>query len=285
MSMKIVHIIAIFGADSRLMRLINAIKADPRHFQIIALSSLLTLLLLWSDFAPSWEVLVLTLSATLISQYMFTKIFDVPTFDFRSPLITGLSLCLLLKVSVLWLYPLAGIIAMASKFLIRWDDKHIFNPANAAIVIGLIALPEMVWISPGQWGSAVWMGFLLICLAIMVLGRTGRADISLFLLGAWFALLLGRALWLGDPLEIPIHNAQSGALLIFAFFMVSDPKTTPDHRLGRLIFAISIAVIAYIMQYHLQIREGLFYALFIVCCITPIIDYFIKDKRYQWRET
>ncbi len=255
---------------------------DPRHFQILALSSLLTLLFVWSDFAPTGQILLLTLSSTLIAQFVFVKIFSVPKFDFRSPLITGLSLCLLLKVSMLWLYPVAGIAAMASKFLIRWDNKHIFNPANAAIVFGLILLPEMVWISPGQWGSALWLGFLLICLAIMVLGRTGRADISLFMLGSWFALLLGRALWLDDPLDIPMHNAQSGALLIFAFFMVSDPKTTPDHRLGRLIFAISVALIAYILQYHYQVREGIFYALFAVCCFTPIIDYFLKDTRYHW---
>ena len=41
-------------------------------------------------------------------------------------------------------------------------------------------------------------------------------------------LLLARAFWLGDPLAIPLHQMQSGSLLIFAFFMISDPRTTPD---------------------------------------------------------
>ena len=125
----------------------------------------------------------------------------------------------------------------------------------------------------------------MICLAVLVLGKTGRADISLFLLGSWAALLFGRALWLGDPLSIPLHNLQSGALLIFAFFMVSDPKTTPDHRAGRFIFASIVALLAFILQYEFQVREGLFYALFAVCFLTPVIDYFFKDKRYQWRKT
>ena len=206
--------------------------------------------------------------------------------DYRSPLIiTGLSLCLLFKTNLIWLYPLIGAIAMASKFLIRWNGKHVFNPANAAIVFGLIFLPLNVWVSPGQWGSAVWLGFALISFATIVLNRAGRADIALFFLGSWFFLIFARAFWLGDPFAIPLHNAQSGALLIFAFFMISDPMTTPNHRLGRFIFAFTVAAIAYILQYEFQVREAIFYALFMVCMTTPFIDKFLKDQKYSWRTT
>jgi Na+-translocating ferredoxin:NAD+ oxidoreductase RnfD subunit len=172
---------------------------------------------------------------------------------------------------------------MATKFLIRWDNKHIFNPANAAIVIGLIILPQSVWVSPGQWGSAIWFGFALVSMAYLVLNKAGRADMALFFLSSWFALIFTRALWLGDPLTIPLHNAQSGALLIFAFFMISDPKSTPDHIGGRAIFAFSTAAIGYVLQYHFQVREGLFFALFAMSMTTPLIDIFLKSKRYQWR--
>ena len=59
---------------------------------------------------------------------------------------------------------------------------------------------------------------------------------------AYGLLLIGRALWLGDPLSIPLHQLQNGALLIFAFFMISDPKTTPNtarwpNRFGALVAA------------------------------------------------
>jgi len=137
-------------------------------------------------------------------------------------------------------------------------------------------------VSPGQWGSAVWLGFALISLAVLVLNRAGRADMALFFLGSWAFLLFTRALWLGDPMAIPIHNLQSGALLIFAFFMISDPMTTPDHRWGRLLFAFAVASVAYIFQYVFQSREAIFYALFLVCCTTPLIDYFLKGQRYRW---
>ena len=186
---------------------------------------------------------------------------------------------------MIWLYPLIAIIAIASKFLIRVKNKHIFNPANAGIVTGLIFLPDYVWVSPGQWGNAIWLGFALMSFAILVLSKAGRADMAIFFLGSWIFLLVARALWLGDPLSIPLHNLQSGALLIFAFFMISDPMTTPNHRIGRFIFAFSVALVAYILQYVFQVREAIFYALFMVCMITPIIDLFLKDGFYQWRRT
>lgn len=264
--------------------MLTAISNDARHFQIVTLSSLLMILAFMYDFAPAPEVIVLTIIATLLTQFIFFKILKIPSHDYRSPLITSLSLCLLFKGAALWLYPLAGVIAMASKFLIRHNNKHIFNPANAAIVVGLLLMPNMVWVSPGQWGNTVWLGFALICLAVIVLGRAGRADTALFFLGSWTFLLLVRAFWLGDPLEIPLHNLQSGALLIFAFFMISDPMTTPNKRKARFFFAFAVAAVAYVLQYHFQIREAIFYALFFVCMGTPILDYFFKGQFYQWRQ-
>lgn len=261
--------------------MVKNLISDPRHFQIMTLSSLLGILLFFSDFAPGFDVVALTLGSALLAQLIFSKAVKAPL-DFRSPLITALSLCLLFKTNAIWIYALAGIAAMASKFFIRFENKHIFNPANFAIVAGLVFFPYDVWVSPGQWGNAIWLGFFLIAMAYIVLNKAQRADMALFFLGAWAFLIFGRAVWLGDPVEIPLHAMQSGALLIFAFFMISDPKSTPDHRMGRLLFAITTAILAYILQYEFQVREAIFYALFLTSLTTPIIDMVLQDKRYQW---
>lgn len=262
---------------------LKSISTDPRHFQIMTLSSLLFFLFFLYDFAPKVEILPLVIGSSLLTQYALTKHFNVPFYDFRSPLITSLSLCLLFKGAALWLYPLVAVLAIGSKFLIRTDDKHIFNPANFGIVSLLILFPDMVWISPGQWGSALWFGLALATFAIIVLTTARRGDMTLMFLGSWIFFVFGRALWLGDPLSIPILSMQSGALLIFAFFMISDPKSTPDHIGGRAIFAFATAAIGYVLQYHYQVREGLFFALFAMSMTTPLIDVFLKSKRYQWR--
>ena len=263
--------------------IIGRILADARHPQLIIQASLLILLVVWSDFAPRLDAVIFTICAAIITQFIFFKIFKIPSNDYRSPLATSISLSLLFKANIIWLFPLVGAVAIASKFLIRWQGKHVFNPSAVAIVLGLIIFPNNVWVSPGQWGSALLLGFTLLCLAAVVLNRSKSSDIAFFFLGGWFFLNFARAIWLGDPLSIPIHNIQSGTLLIFAFFMLSDPMTIPNKRLGRLIFALAVAGLAFLLQYGFQIREALFYALVGISMTTPLLDYFFKGHRHRWK--
>ena len=158
-------------------------------------------------------------------------------------------------------------IAIGSKFVFRLDGKHIFNPAGFAIVVLLLTSNE-VWISPGQWGSAVWFVALLCFFAILVLQAARRSDIAIFFLGSHAALLFARAAWLGDPLTIPLHQLQSGSLLIFAFFMISDPRTTPDARVGRFIFALAVAILGHYLAFFMQMRPALYIALIALAPLT-----------------
>lgn len=257
------------------------ILGDPRHFQIMTLSILLGLQVFWADFGPAILMVLLVLLSALITQAVFSLSLKV-RFDARSPLITGLSLAILLKSGAFFVLPLAAFIAIASKFLIRINQRHIFNPANIGIVIALLAFPSDVWVSSGQWGSALWLGVLLLCLSALVLFKIPRRDMGLLFLGFWSAALLARALWLGDPIAIPMHQLQSGAFLIFTFFMISDPKTIPDRFAGRVIFALAVVALAFILTFEFRIREGLFYALACVCLLRPLLERFFPGESYHW---
>src|SRR6266566_49602 len=74
-------------------------------------------------------------------------------FDPKSALISGLSLCLLLRTNSLLLAMTAAFAAIAGKFVLRWNGKHIFNPTNFGLVIAMLCAGERVWVSPGQWGN------------------------------------------------------------------------------------------------------------------------------------
>ena len=69
--------------------------------------------------------------------------------------------------------------------------------------------------------------------SLVLMENAGRQAVAAMeamhsdLLERQVAVLCGRSWWLGEPLAIPLHRLENGALLIFAFFMVSDPKTTP----------------------------------------------------------
>jgi Na+-transporting NADH:ubiquinone oxidoreductase subunit NqrB len=192
-----------------------------------------------------------------------------------------LSLSLLLRADEPWLHAVAGAIAISSKFLLRLDGKHVFNPAGFAIVI-LLLLPAGVWISPGQWGTNLWFAALVGFFAIMVLHAARRSDIAIFFLMSHAAFLVVRAVWLGDPLVIPLHQLQSGSLLIFTFFMISDPRTSPDSPLGRFLFAFAVAGVAHYLAFFVQMRPALYFALIALSPATLVIDRVLPAPRFSW---
>ena len=259
-------------------------RRDPRLFQIAALAGLLAYGMALRGFDVAALRVALVLGAAIGSQYACTRMFRLPSFDPKSAMISGLSLCLLLRTGDRRLDVLAAALAVTSKFVLRWNGKHLFNPTNLAIAALLFAT-DRVWVSPGQWGSAAFFAFLIACAGVLVVTRAERADVTASFLAAWLLLLFGRAFWLGEPPAIPLHRLGSGALLLFAFFMISDPKTTPDSRAGRVLFGALVAVGAWTIQFRLFRTNGLIWSLVFSSLFVPLIDAVLPGPRHCWKGT
>jgi enediyne biosynthesis protein E5 len=253
---------------------------DPRLYQIGVLSGLLVYGLVGLDLEVQPARAALLLTAVLAFQYVCTHAWRLPAFDPRSALISGLSLCLLLRTNDAHVALIAAGLAVVSKFVLRIRGKHVFNPTNFAIAVLLFS--GQAWVSPGQWGSAAFFGCLLACLGGLVVNRAARTDVTIAFLLAYGALLVGRSLWLGEPLAIPLHRLQNGALLIFAFFMISDPRTTPDSRAGRIVFAAVVALGAAYVQFRLFRTNGLLWSLFLASVLVPVLDRVLPGARHRW---
>jgi len=228
------------------------------------------------------RAIAILLGTVLTTQFLCARFLSTSAFDPLSPVISGLSLCLLLRANSAALLIVTATITIASKFLLKWNGKHVFNPTNFGIV-AMIAVSGNIWVSPAQWGSKLHFAFLMACLGGMVIHRAMRSDVSLAFIFAYAAILFGRALWLGDPSTIPLKQLQSGALLLFTFFMISDPKTTPDSRPGRILFALLVAAGAAYVQFVLYRTNGLLWSLALCSMLTPFIDYFSPGTKYQWQ--
>jgi enediyne biosynthesis protein E5 len=263
------------------MQLSHVFPSDPRYYQIAVLTSLLIYGVGWLGFDVGVSQVAILLGSVLLTQFLYGKFFAASPFDPRSALISGLSLCLLLRTNSPLLMIVTAVVTIASKFVLKWNHKHIFNPTNFGI-IAMIALSGEVWVSPAQWGSKLYFGFLMACLGGMVVHRALRSDVSYMFIFSYAALLFGRAFWLGDPWAIPLKQLQSGALLLFTFFMISDPKTTPDSRAGRILFAIIVAAGAAYVQFGLYRTNGLLWSLVVCSALTPLIDYLLPGRKYQW---
>ena len=266
--------------ESRFQSNPSANRRDPRLYHIASLGTLLAYGLFWLHLDLSlWQIAV-TIGTALLTQYAGTRYAKLPCFDPKSALISSLSLCILLRTDHLAIAALASVVAIGSKFVFRWNDKHLVNPTNLALAIALAS--GMGWISPGQWGQVAWFGFLIACLGSLVVTRAARADVTFAFLAVYVGLLFARALWLGDPLTIPFHQIESGALLIFAFFMISDPKTTPDSRAGRIVYALCVALVALYVQFELFRPNGPLWGLIACTPLVPLLDHLFPGAHYVW---
>ena len=254
---------------------------DPRYYQLAVLGTLVTYGILALDFGVRLENAVAIVVTALLVQFAGTRAAGLPRFDPLSPLITSLSLTLLLRTDLVVIAALAALIAISSKFLVRIRGKHVFNPANIAIVT-LMLVSDHAWVSSGQWGSAAMGAFALACLGFIVLTRARRAETTIGFLGFYSMLVFGRAIWLGDPLTIPVHQLQNGALLVFAFFMISDPKTTPDTARGRIAYSMLVACVAFVIRFGFYQPHAPILALVATAPLVPLIDYLFKGAAYSW---
>jgi Na+-transporting NADH:ubiquinone oxidoreductase subunit NqrB len=255
---------------------------DPRTYQIAALSLLLLYGMTQLGFEVTPTQAALILGTALAAQWVWSRLRNI-RFDPRSAAISGLSLCLLLRSGSLILLVAAALIAVSSKFVIRVRGKHVFNPTNGAIV-ALMLMTDQVWVSPGQWGNVAFFAFLITCLGGLVVNRASRSDVTYAFILFYCALMIGRSLYVGEPMTIPLHRLENGALLLFTFFMISDPKTTPDTRSGRILFAGLVAFGAWYWQFRLFHTNGLLWSLAAFSLLVPLIDMLLRGGRYDWSQ-
>jgi Na+-transporting NADH:ubiquinone oxidoreductase subunit NqrB len=256
-------------------------RFDPRLYQIAVLALLLAYGTLALDFELRRSHAAAILVTALGAQLACSRFVGLPRFDPLSALISALSLCLLLRTNEIPVAAAAAVIAIGSKFAVRVKGKHLFNPTNIALV-ALLAFTDRAWISPGQWGSAAYFAFLVACVGGLVVTRASRADVTLAFAAAWSALVVLRSVWLGEPMVIPVHRLENGALVIFTFFMISDPRTTPDSRAGRIVFAAVVAFVAYYIQFRLYRTNALLWALASCAPLVPLVDIVLPGRRYAW---
>jgi len=284
------------------------ILQDQRDYQIIFLACFLGLGLSTRDWTIQPLLILAIALSCLITQWVLSAVVETQKksdiYDWqtnslqiaissltsprvlnslRSALITALGLCLLLRGNSYQTMALAGFLAIACKFLFRWGNKHFFNPANFGIIAALV-LTNDAWVSPGQWGTDWWYLILFAGMGGVVLKKVGRWDTSVTFLLTYAGLEAVRNFWLGWSLDVWLHQLSSGSLLLFALFMLTDPRSIPNATKGRMCWAVAIAVVTIILQDYFYLTTAIFWALFIISPITILLDMIWSAPRFNWKK-
>ncbi len=274
---------------------------DARDAQIAFLGLFLLLGVSTRDWTLRPELLLATVVSCLLAQWVLAALLPylqqqrlaaaiapmrpaslLALPGWRSAAITSLGLCLLLRANSPLTMVLAGGLAIASKFLLRTPTKHFFNPANFGIIAALLLTPD-AWVSPGQWGTEGWYLLLFAGAGGLVLGWVGRWDTSAAFLGSYAGLEAVRSLYLHQGWDIWAHQFSSGSLLLFALFMLTDPRSIPNARAARLLWAAGIAAVTFVLQHQFYLPTAIFWALFALAPLTPLLDALWQAPQFDWR--
>jgi enediyne biosynthesis protein E5 len=255
---------------------------DARVFQILFLALLLTTGVLLRDFSLHPMQMVLAFAAGLATQSFWLKRLGLEQRGFLSALVTCCGLSLLLRSDTMWAHPLIAALAMSSKFVLRVNGKHLYNPANLGVIAAITLIPG-TWVSPGQWGNDLALAVWVLMLGTIVTTRARRLDVSWMFLGAFLGLVALRIMLLGQSWAIWWHQLGNGALLLFAFFMISDPMTIPNRRGPRIAYALIVAAAALAWQYLLFRPNALIWALFLATPLVPFLDRWFPGEVFSWR--
>lgn len=263
---------------------------DARYFQIIFQSIFLSygiLFLHWRN--ESWlyaTYFTTSLAMQFVCEYFLGRK-NMPFLQrlkngVPSVLISSFGLSLLLKTNHWWVAVLAAAVSILSKYIIRINGRHIFNPSALGIVAAIF-LTGNAWISPGQWGSGAVILFGVLSLGFIVTTRVQKLDVSIAFLGTFAALLFVRQIiYLGWPMDHFIQSVSTGSLLLFSFFMITDPKTIPNHTTVRIVWCITIAAVAFYLTAFKFMNGAPIFVLILAQPLVPVLDKFFKAKKFEW---
>lgn len=195
----------------------------------------------FSPLALVLSMVVLVLS-TYLTSWLCAKLFGVHTHG-ESSLITGLILALIffptIQVAQLAVLAFIGMIAGASKFIITWRGRHIFNPAAlAAVVIGLTGLSAAVW-----WVATPVLTPIVLLVVLISLYKTKVYAVPGIFLAITIPAIVIQSLQFGAGLIESLALVLSWPLLFLAGVMLTEPLTLPPRKWQMYLVAAFVAIL------------------------------------------
>ena len=241
---------------------------DPRLVIFTLLVSYIVIGTTWLAFNRNLGQVLLTIGFACLLDMLFHRLFRSKNLLFPlSAAITGASLAILVNYAHGPWFPLIPVFfAISSKYLLTFNGRHVCNPSLFGIVLSLLVADGMISSAPAyQWGGSIAVTVFVVTAALLlfVFRIQKTALIGSFLL-FYFLALAGRAWitrWHMPPETWFMGTLTSPAFYLFAFFMITDPATSPASRKGQIWMAFGIVLLDFILH-KFQTYDTLFFAAF-----------------------
>jgi len=225
----------------------------------------------------SYQKTLLAIGVSIFAELVLGRTFLGKWPHLASAYITGISVGILVRSPAFWPFALCSLIAITSKYVLRFRGRHLWNPSNFAISAMLFLASDTVASLSIQWGNFLLPMVVIWALGSAIIWRLRRFHITgtyvLFFLV--FAFL--RSWMTGSPWQSEVAPITGPEYQLFIFFMITDPKTTVKSVRGQCIVAFSVALIEMVLRLN-QVIYAPFYALFLVGPVALLIEMWMQSR-------
>ena len=261
-----------------MFRVENSRKLLAQSLQLVSLISYLLLLIFIFKEGRSIELIIsIFVFGILLDQLLHFFV----NRRFRNPipsLITSCAVIILLTTHFnLWPYFLALIIGLMSKYFIRIDGRHVFNPASFGLFCVILIFSEQSQIKFSQWLPNLGQYILLFLFGLIVAIVARRFWVALSYFGS-ILLLTSLYGWLTPelPFLFLIGTLFSFSVTLFAFHMITDPATTPEAFLQQIGFGTSVGILDFLIR-RFEEPYAPFYALLFISAL-----WHMRKELHRW---
>ena len=264
-------------------RILAAVRLDPKHL-IVFLITLVLVLGEWRyHILGGYDRLVIALGTCLATEIVLSLLLRGKFPMLSSAYISGISLSLLIKpqAALLWPFALGGFLAIASKYVLTYRGRHLWNPSNFAISALVLLAPGSVAILSHQWGNELATNAVIWAFGLAIVTRARVLHVTLTYVVSFLVLAGIRTAIVGGPILAEIAPITGPMYQLLIFFMITDPRTTVSTTRGRMVVAVLVALVEAVVRLAADFQVAwlgpLYYsppilALFFVGPVAMVID-------------
>jgi len=238
-------------------------RFDNRYLAPILVTLVLIIGQISFGFLESWSRTALAISTAILVEIVLGRVLFGKWPHLASSYISGISIGMLIRSPEFWPYALCAAISITSKYVLRVDGRHLWNPSNFGIVAMLVLAPDVVASLSVQWGNNLLPVAVVWLFGSVIIHRLGRFHITLTYVASFLVFSLLRAAITGHPWPAEVAPLTGPMYQLLIFFMITDPKTTVRTKRGQCLVVFLVAAMEAALRL-MQVVHAPYYALFIV---------------------
>jgi enediyne biosynthesis protein E5 len=255
-----------------------ALRIDKRYLAPILVTLVLVVGQVTFGFLESWSRTALAISAAILIEMVLGRIFFGKWPHLASAYISGISVGMLVRSPAFWPYALCSAISITSKYVLRVDGRHIWNPSNFGIVAMLVLAADAVAGLSVQWGNTLLPMVVVWCFGAIIIHALGRLHITATYVLSFVAFAFLRSAITGHPWLSEVAPITGPMYQLYIFFMITDPKTTVRPFWAQCLVAFLVAAVEAGFRL-LQWVHAPYYALFVVGPVANLIEIAVARRK------